>query len=445
MKHIYVLITLLLLMFSFSSCAYKRYAKKGAEFESQGMYQEATDMYYQSLISKPTHIESQMGLKRTGQRVVDNMYSNFMTAYNQGNNKEAVYHYLEAKKMEDKIKSVGINLTVPPYYSEYYSEVKSNYLEDRYFKAINKLNEEDFSAAREILSEIVKIDASYKDSKDKLLISIYEPKYRQANEYMGYQKYRSAYYLFDEIIRNYGDYKGSIDLKAEAQRKATIRIAIEDFQNYSGNTALNNQLKSKIINGINQSEDPFLQVIEYNPKASYQSSKTIQPDAIVKGSIHNLSVDLGRLSKEEKRGYLEITSSFKDSEGNTQTKTSYKKVTYDEFFMKRSVSIKFDMTMVDTRNNAVLVSKSINLINSDQIHYADYEGKKEDLVPGYWKNKLLNNDEDVIENSRRDRQALQELLNGRKQIRTIESLKEELIDAVSDQTVNNILKYNPEK
>ncbi|MDA3912205.1 MAG: hypothetical protein PF448_12695 [Bacteroidales bacterium] len=445
MKNFTKYFVFILILLIGASCSHKRFAKKASKFEEQGMYQEASDLYYQSLIAKRSYIDAQVGLKRTGQRVVDKMYSNFMTAYNQGNNKQAVYHYIEAESFENKLKQVEINLVVPPYYTEYYNEVKGTYLDDQYFEGVKKLNNEDFSGAERIFAEIVKIEPDYKDSKEKLNIAIYEPKYRQAVQYMGNKKYRSAYYLFDEIIANFGNYKESSDLKNESQKAATIRIAIQDITNHSNKSELSSQIKSKIINGLNQSNDPFLKVIEYVSDSKYsKATKSTQPDAIVKATIHSFNFDLGRLKKETKRGYLEIKTRYKDGEGKTQTKTTYQKVQYEELSMQRSAMIKFDISMVDTRTNEILLTKSFNLNNKDQIHYAKYGGKKQDLVPGYWKNKSTESDEDVIRSGHRDRRALQDLLNARTKIKTMDALAEELINEVSAQTVNRIINYNPE-
>lgn len=448
MKNITKYFVFILILLVGASCTHKRFAKKASKFEEQGMYQEASDLYYQSLIAKRSYIDAQVGLKRTGQRVVDKMYSNFMTAYNQGNNKEAVYHYLEAEAFENKLQQVDIDLVVPPYYEEYYNEVKGTYLDDQYFEGVKELNSEDFSSAERIFSEIVRIEPDYKDSKEKLNIAIYEPKYRKAVQHMGNKKYRSAYYLFSDIISNFGNYKESVDLKNESQKAATIRIAIQDIKNHSNKSELSSQIKSKIINGLNQSNDPFLKVVEYDAASksirSSKATKSIQPDAIIKATIHSFNFDLGRLKKEVKRGYLEIKTSYKDSEGKTKTKTSYKKVEYEELSMQRAAMIKFDVSMVDTRTNEILLTKSFNLNNKDAIHYATYDGKKQDLVPGYWKNKNTESDEDVIRSGYRDRKALQYLLNARTKIKTMDALSEELINEVSAQTVNKIVNYNPE-
>ncbi|MGC9330739.1 MAG: hypothetical protein ACP5DZ_02545 [Bacteroidales bacterium] len=441
---IFVLLSVIVL-----SCAHKRLTKKASDYEQQGMYAEASELYYQSVLKKNDYIDARTGLKRTGQRVVDDKFSKFTEAYHQGNNKEAVYYYLEARDFEAKVNSVGIELSIPPYYEEYYNEVKSNYLDDKYFEGEKCLNNEDFSKAESVYREIVEIDENYKDSREKLNIAIYEPKYRQAVDYMGNGKYRSAYYLFDEIIRNYCDYKESSDLRREALNKATIKIGVEDFSNSSTNQTIDEQLKTRIIQAINQTDNPFIKVVEYTSNKSRISGSTqsmsIKPDAVLKGNILSYNYDMGRLQKDNKRGYLKIVTTYKDSEGNTKTKTRYEKVTYEEYRMSRGVHINFDISLVNTKTNEIVFSKNFNLKNIDNIHYAQYDGKGKDLVPGYWKYKNIDSNEDVIKDNHRDISALQSLLSARTKIKTHDALANELIDDITGRIVEQVNNYNPEQ
>ncbi|MFO7789918.1 MAG: tetratricopeptide repeat protein [Bacteroidota bacterium] len=450
MKIVINFIVLSLLVIVAGSCAHKRLAKKASEFEEQGMYEESSELYYQSVLKKNSYIDARTGLKRTGQRVIDDTFSKFTEAYNQGNNKEAVYYYLEAREFEDKISKVGIEFSVPPYYEEYYDEVKSNYLDDKYFEGKKHLNNEDFDKAEDVFREIVEIDENYKDASDKLNVTVYEPKYRQAVDYMGKGKYRSAYYLFDEILKGLGDYKEASDLKAEALDKATIRIGVEDFKNSSNRKDIDEQLKSKLVQMLNQSNNPFIKVVEYAGPQKYRSTrdrrnKSLQPDAIVKGNVLSCNYNMGRLKKESKPGYLKIVTKYKDSEGNTKTKTRYEKVTYHEYHMQRGVSINFNFKLVDTKNNEILISNNYNMSNKDNIHYAKYDGKEKDLVPGYWKHKNSKSDEDVIKDNRRHVRALQSLLSARKKIKTHEALSNELLNEVTSKVVRQVNNYNPEQ
>ncbi|MFP4663077.1 MAG: hypothetical protein ACLFM1_01495 [Bacteroidales bacterium] len=450
MKTITKLIFFALMVGLVSSCAHKRLAKKASEFEEKGMYTEASELYYQSVLKKSTFIDARLGLKRTGQRVVDSKFSEFTKAYDQGNNKQAVYYYLEARDYEKKLNSVGIELTVPPYYEEYYNEVKGTYLEDKYFDGEKFLNNDEFGKAEEVFREICEIDKNYKDATEKLKVAIYEPKYRNGMKNLGKGKYRSAYYLFDDVLKNYGDYKDASDLKAEALDKATIRIGVDDFKNSTKNQKIDEQLKSQIIQALNQSDNPFIKVVQYETKSSRSRSvrdsknKNIQPDAILTGHVLSYNYDMGRLKKETKPGYLKVVTSYKDDEGNTKTRTRYEKVSYEEYSMSRGVSIDFNFQLVDTKNNEIIITRNINQTQKDHLHYADYDGKKKNLVPGYWKNKHSKSEEDVIKTDRNSLRNLHRLLSARKKIKTYETLTNELMEVITNKAATAVNDYNPE-
>lgn len=141
-----------------------------------------------------------------------------------------MYFYQDAKAYYEKLNAVGVSLNFPSFYDEYYQEVKDTYLEDRYYEGSKLLSDERFSEAETIFKEIQKLQANYKDSKDKLIVAVNEPKYREGLRLMEANQYRKAYYIFDEIINNAGSYKSSYDLKSECLTKGTITIAIEKIK-----------------------------------------------------------------------------------------------------------------------------------------------------------------------------------------------------------------------
>ena len=71
MKRVLLVLLTIGMVASFSSCASKKYAKRGAKYEQAGMFEQAADMYYQSLVAKPSNIDARIGLQRNGERVLD--------------------------------------------------------------------------------------------------------------------------------------------------------------------------------------------------------------------------------------------------------------------------------------------------------------------------------------------------------------------------------------
>ena len=137
-------IVLLAFILVFSGCASKRLAKRGLKFEQAGMYEMAADYYYQSVIAKPSNIDAVIGLKKNGQRLLDEKSLRVQKSYFNNNDRETVYAYIDAKNYFDKIKVTGISLNLSETTQQYYQEAKPRYLETIFYDARLLLDEEKF-------------------------------------------------------------------------------------------------------------------------------------------------------------------------------------------------------------------------------------------------------------------------------------------------------------
>lgn len=421
----------------FSSCATQRFSKKGIKFEALGQYAEAADMFYYAVQASKTNVEALAGLKRCGQMTLSKKLSEFNQAYNNQKNKEAVYFYQDAKAYYDKINAVGVALNFPSFYEEYYNEVKDTYLEDKYYEGMKMLDAERFSDAEAIFAEILKLQANYKDSKDKLIIAINEPKYREGLRLMEVEKYRNAYYIFESIINNAGAYKSSYDLKAECLNKGTITISIEKIKNLSSTSGIESQLESKIINDIQAEQNPFIKIVDTK---GVNSAK--YPDARLYIEISKYIYNKGTNKEEEKPAYLKKITKVKNRETDQyETKTEYSKVVYKEYYMDRSVDMNITYKLVNGKSSEIYTSSTKSSLASDNIHYAKYEGDVSNLVPGYWKSKLFSSSEDIIKDNNRDINNLKSLLNARSQIKDYNTLSNEAITNCSNSVTKAVINF----
>ncbi len=420
-----------------TGCQTKIYTKKALKMEALGQYADAADMFYYAVQAKRTNVEALAGLKRCGQMTLSKKLSEFNQAYNDSKNKEAVYFYQDAKAYYEKLNAVGVSLNFPSFYDEYYQEVKDTYLEDRYYEGSKLLSDERFSEAETIFKEIQKLQANYKDSKDKLIVAVNEPKYREGLRLMEANQYRKAYYIFDEIINNAGSYKSSYDLKSECLTKGTITIAIEKIKNQSGTSGIDAQLESKIINRIQAANNPFIKLVD-----TKTSSAIKYPDARLYVEIPKFVYNRGQNKEEEKRGYLKKTIKVLNKETDTyETKTEYSKVVYKEYAMSRSVDMNINFRLIDGKTSVIHTSSTKSSTASDNVHYAKYDGDSKNLVPGYWKSRTSTNSEDIIKDSSREVSALQDLLKARTQIKDYNTLSNEALDECAAVVTNAVLRY----
>jgi len=448
------IIFLLCIVFLVAGCASKRYTKKGKKFEEAGLYEDAANNYYEAVYRKSSNVDAKLGLHKTGQITLDHKLTEFMNSYKQGNYDKAVYEYLDSEKYYKKLKKVGVKLSFPENYKAYYEEAKSDYLGQKYIEGLEKLNREEFSAALSVFSEIKSIDENYKDIKEKYIIAKYEPKYREGIQYLESAYYRKAYYEFERIQNGAGDYKQVFSLKEEAREKATISILIIDFKassRYTTDAAAS--ITTKLKGAVGNLDNPFIQLIDEasiessiynNGEIDMQVANLSGIDVVLSGRLMVYNKKTGKLIETPQRGYLKEVYKVRNEAGEETEKVTYHKTNYSEFKAKNSASVKLNYKMVSTKNSEVLMSDDLSRQKTDAIHYAMFDGDKKKLIPGYWKYKKGNSDEDVIEDNKSDVRALKRLLDADRKIQSANSLMGQLLTKTVKELSSKVDKYNPE-
>jgi hypothetical protein len=95
------------------SCVSKRYAKRGLKFEEAGLYDMAAQAYFRSLKANANNIDARIGLKKNGQRVLDEKVLQVHSAYEASDYKKTVYGYLDAKEYKDMVATLAVELLMP--------------------------------------------------------------------------------------------------------------------------------------------------------------------------------------------------------------------------------------------------------------------------------------------------------------------------------------------
>ncbi len=433
-----VFIFYLIVVLVISSCASRRLANKAEEMEQEGMHEEAAEFYYQALVENTSNTDALAGLKRTGEKRLSNKLARFEEAYNQQNNREAVYYYLDAQEYYEKVKSVNVNLNFPSVYNGYYNEVSELYLEDKYFEAVNHLDDGSFSRAESLFREIKEIEPNYRDVNEQIDKAIYEPVYREGLFLMENREYRDAYYKFDKIINNLGTYRDSHNLRKESLEKGSFTITLAPAKYPPIRRGVEINLENEVLNKLQNLDNPFIRLIEksgvYERVAGRDESSfgLATTDATLYCEVNSFNYQPGELDEEEKRGYLKREVEKEDYEtGEKYYETEYVKVTYKEYEKNRSVTLTVSFRLINERSGEIYISGSKTFNTQDKINYAKYRGNEDSLVPGYWKHQRRDSDEDVISDSRRAVNQLRELLNSRQEIKDQRLLISEAVNNAS--------------
>ncbi|HRU86623.1 MAG TPA: hypothetical protein P5129_07860 [Tenuifilum sp.] len=442
-------------------CASKKYAKKGMKFEQAGLWEQAADAYIRSLTAKRDNIDAIVGLKRAGQRVLDERSLKVIKAYENDDLKQAVYTYLDAEGFKNQAASLGVELSISNMATDYFNDAKPKYVEKIYSEAQTLLDAEKFKDAELLLTEVKRLQPDYGNTQDMLKVSKCEPLYRQAKQFMDAAQYRKAYANLDKIVKEFTNYKDSYDLRYEALQKATVTIRVTDFKSTTYNTeSFAKSVQAEVVSKLNALNNPFVKVIDVQSTdkiieeqqrsvttgSDLEIGKLLAAKALLSGEVSVIEVTQGKLNKTEKRGYIREESKTKDPKtGEEKVNVTYRKVIYWVYNQKNSLSVALKFQLASTETGAVMVSDFIRSNQADEVNYATFDGPSSKLVPGYWEKINADSPKDVINDNQLDVRNLQELLKAKRDIASMNTLMSNAIEDIAKRTAQKINQYNPEE
>ncbi|MGQ1889891.1 hypothetical protein ACT29H_05555 [Thermophagus sp. OGC60D27] len=443
-------------------CASKKYMNKALELEEAGLFTEAADFYFRALQSKRDNIDAKVGLKRTGQLVLNQKTDQFMSFYRNDQYKDAVYAFLEATAYQGRAKVLGVDLNISESTGVYFKEVKEIFLNEQYGKAVTFLEAENFSEALTLLTEILKIEPGYRDASQHWVTARYEPVYRQGQAYLKNDRFRSAYYAFEEILAGTDGYKSAAELKDYAREKALIRIGVLSYY-ASGLTQKNvaEELKSQIIAGITKQQSPFYEIVEvtqpdrtdnalllfkeiFIDKKSSSISLPSNVDAVLSCKINDYRSGTSSLKMKKRKAWLKTTVNLIDENGIEEKVIEYKKVYYYEYSQNSYLNMNLSYSLVDVDSKKIMVSDLIQKQLKDEVKYASYEGDYRDLIPGTWYSISSSSDQDKRYEDKTSVDKFQALFVQRKKVVSDFDLKKQAMSELSDEIAQKVIAYNPE-
>ncbi len=464
MKHFLLSSIVLFTVLSMVSCSgSKAYYKKGKKLEEAGLNYEAAHFYITSLQRNRGNSDAVLALKRSGQIVLDDLFSDFYKYYANDNYKQAVYAYLEASKFETAVEDVNVRLSSAAYYEDYYNEVKAVYIQQLYNKAQKDLDNENFADAEDKLEEIKTLEPSYKNVSELSNFAFVEPRYRLAIKAYDNNEFRKAYFTFEEIIETSGNYKESKELMSISKENARYTIGVLRFENKSNVRGIESAISGSIVRDLMSFNDPFLVVIDrsntqqliseqklgmtgiIDQSSAAKAGALLGAKAILVGKIISAKKEKGRLIKQSKTGYLGKPVTKVNSEtGQKYTSMIYSKVYYYTFKQKNTVSFTFQYQLVSAETGEILISDMIEETSTDEIAYSTFNGDTKYLYKGTWNSISKKNANDKVYNSYSAKREIDAEFKARKDIRSVENISNELFKKISSQAAIKIKNYNPE-
>jgi hypothetical protein len=343
------------------------------------------------------------------------MYQSGVTFYSQRK-------YMDAYREWEKVSARDPN----------YKDAKSlmqQALSERYKEGTLLLMDENFDAAAKALGDVYRINSGFLDVRSQYFEARNEPVYRRSKQNLNSGKCRTAYFGFEDIINDAGDYKDSRTLKDQALACAQYPVVVQmgNMPNHSSDAV---EFENLLIDNLLRLNDPFLKIHKMSALNS-RSGKSLfkNPNSIDRAQLQELrdrnkieavlvlnfseynKID-GKVEKFTKTGFER--QAVKLTTGET---TYYdKKVTYTEYLKNNQASLALTYQLISTLTGEVLLSQKLTGNESDKMHYADYNGERKNLYPASLRNDTYSIDE-------RNYSSLQSLLKSEARIVPVDKLQ----------------------
>ena len=452
MKRLFLSLLYLFAIALFFGCSgSKSLSKKAAKLEEAGMYSDAADFYYESLIKNPQNVNARIGLNKTGDKVLNDKLGDFFKEYQSGNTKSAVYSYIKAKDYSDKLKRVGLEMSIPSQYTTDFTTARQRYVDSLYTAGSDLLAAKQFSAANSLFDEIGQLMPHYKDASNLEAVSKCEPLYIDGNSAMDVHQYRKAYNDFDQIIQILPNYKDASDLKQEALDKGRLTVSVAPFQNGTGNPGIEKSAQSYVVDAITKINDPFLRLVEreniqqilneqrlnmsgmVDRSTASSVGSLLGAKALLTGTVVTYSENYTPVRVVKQRGYEAYQVKLLNKETNKYVyQTRYKPVYYYNHSAARQVNLGIQYKLISLETGEILASDIVHKSTTDQMQYVTYPGEVTRLYPASGEN---------VNTSRIAFNQLQQLVRAPRSLQTAAQLASVSLSAVANTISQSVEQY----
>ena len=427
----------------------KAFSKKGEKLDAAGMYAEAADMYLQAAQRNAKNVDAKIGLKKTGQMLLNDKLSAFFKYVAMGDQRgEAVAAYLDAKAYAERGGRAGVVIEIPDHYKADFEKVKGEHLIDLYSEGQALFDKEDFAAAEKVFGRIAKLEPGYKDASSLQDVAYLEPLYRTGRSELESGNYRKAYAAFTKVMDKNSAYKDTNTLRQETLTKGQFNVAVLPFTSSDKQSALASKVKAHAMTALIEVKDPFLKVVDrenlerileeqrlslsgvVDEQTAVRAGNLMGAQAVLMGDVVSYQELPGQLRRSTKEGY----ESYRVEQLNKETGekyyvTRYKPVTYNEYYQENKVLLSLNFRLVSLETGEVLLSKVVEKQAQDHAYYASYDGNKEALLPKW------NGNVDLRDNARRE---MRSLLNASRSLKPVTTLLSEVLLTTSSSMAGAI-------
>ena len=434
----------------FAGCSgSKSFSNKGEKLDEAGLYAEAADMYLQAAQRNTKNVDAKIGLKKTGQMVLNDKLSGFFKNMAMGGAKGvAVQAYLDAVEYLQRVSRAGVQLEIADHYRTDFEKVKGEHLVDLYSEGQALFEKEEFPAAEKVFARIAKLEPNYKDASSLQNVAYLEPLYRLGKVDLEAGNFRKAYTSFTKVLDKNSSYKDATTLRQEALTKGQFIIAVLPFTAAGPTSGMAAKVQAHAMSSLTEAKDPFLKVVDrenlerileeqrlslsgvVDEQTAVRVGNLMGAQAVLMGTVVDYREIPGSVRRSTKDGFeaYRVEQTNKET-GEKYFTTRYKPVRYAEFYQENKVVLSFNYRLVSLETGEVLVSKVAEREAEDHMYYANYEGNRDALLPS------ANGAADLSDRARRE---IRSLLSAPREVKPVASLMADVLRTTSATMASDI-------
>ncbi len=383
----------------FAACNPQSKLLKQARIQSSnGMYQDAANLYYNILLSDSKNKEAKAELKNNGQKVIADKFAKFSKLVIDDRIEEALKTYKYAYDYTQNTAKVGVVLEWPSEYDEVYNDIKIEYTQTQYDVAVNLMQNRKYDAAEKVFERIALFDSSYKDVSVLRLNTVLEPLYQQATTQYNAKQYKDAYYAFNKITQIDNQYKDVVKMRGLALQQATLIVGVLPMLINAKISYATPNIADAVADLISTQQDKYVKIANVQAlhrdltNRGFDNIKT-RTQAIEAGKSLNLgyvvliTLDTFEYKKmpaqvSVREGYEAFTENILNPYTQTYSSISkFKKVTYTDNNEGQFLRMFFKVELIEVSNGNILLNEPILIVKNDELHAAKFSGNPKNLYP----------------------------------------------------------------
>ena len=448
MIRIHSLLSLLGLALILTACnGPKTISKRAGELHATGFNEQAANLYTLALRKRPGYVDAMIGLKMTGQGVLDAHIGEFQRAAMDGRRADAISEYDGMMAFKAKVAAVGVELFIPAAVEADHANLMDDHLIELSDLGHAQLEDEKFEEAKKTFREILRLDPAYGDAAELFIVARAEPKYREGKTALEGGLYREAHGALSLVLALDNGYKDAADLRAEALETGRFNVAVADFESRDQDRDVALELRSGVQRGLLGSDDPFVGVVDRTLREDILAEQELSLSgisdesvavgelagarAILSGAILTYSSETGAPSSTNRNGYRRYLREVKDEEGKIKKVAAFSPARYVLHTQRRSVLLKFEIKLISTETGEVLLSEVEQVHAQDAVEYAVSQVSAGNLYPA-----RANGEVD-----RGGRSRMNALLGARRQLATESSLRAQVIQEATARGKRDIEQF----